>query len=332
MVDISVVVPIYNVEKYLPRCIDSILAQIFTDFECILVDDGSPDGCPGLCDSYAERDKRVRVIHQENSGTAVARQAGVNSARGSLLFFVDGDDWIERDALELLRKKQLETDADIVLGGIRDVYKNYSSVYLYPEIKQGDNLLSYIFINRGRNNWGKLYKKELFRNILIPDTINGEDAIINVQIFSKLEPGELQKIDSIIYNYDLNSGGITTRTKYTYSSHSDSPHFISRFWIEEYLNKINVDTDTKSAFYLHLIRDLINIYLRHNKKIAREEINLFYEKYYRPCAYRGLIKPRERIIIPLFHACIPLGKLYVYGLNFLALLNKIIHNISQFKG
>lgn len=89
---ISCIVPVYNVEKYLRRCVDSILAQTFTDFELILVDDGSPDGCPAICDEYAEKDSRVRVIHQENKGVSAARNAGLDMARGEYVCFVDGDD------------------------------------------------------------------------------------------------------------------------------------------------------------------------------------------------------------------------------------------------
>jgi glycosyltransferase involved in cell wall biosynthesis len=326
---ISVVVPIYNVERYLPRCIDSILAQTYPDFECILVDDGSPDRCPEICDAYAAQDKRMRVLHQANGGTAAARQAGINLAQGTLIFFVDGDDWIEKNALELLYAKQRETNADIVLGGIQDVYEKYSSVYLYPEVSvEESNFLSFLFLYRGRVLWGRLYKKELFQDITLPDTNNGEDAIINTQIFSKIKPGKLQKIDSVIYNYDNNSGGITKRTKYNYKTYTDSPHIASRLWIESYLEKIHADNNTISAFYLHLIRDVVNIYLRHNKKISRKEIDVFYKKYYRLCIYKHMIKPRERIIISLFHAFIPLGKLYVCALNFLARINQFVNQIS----
>ena len=87
--------PVYKVEKYLNECIDSILAQTFTDFELILVDDGSPDNCPALCDAAAEKDSRVRVIHQQNKGLSGARNAGINVARGNWLGFVDSDDMID---------------------------------------------------------------------------------------------------------------------------------------------------------------------------------------------------------------------------------------------
>ena len=94
MCEVSIIVPIYNVEKYLPRCIESILAQTFTDFELILVDDGSPDRCGEICDYYKKKDKRVKVIHKENGGLSSARNAGINIAIGDYIGFVDSDDYI----------------------------------------------------------------------------------------------------------------------------------------------------------------------------------------------------------------------------------------------
>ena len=99
---ISVVIPIYNVEKYLQRCVDSVLNQTLRDLEIILVDDGSPDKCPLICDQYAKKDSRVFVIHKKNGGLASARNAGMKAATGTYLFFLDSDDWIDLDGLELL--------------------------------------------------------------------------------------------------------------------------------------------------------------------------------------------------------------------------------------
>ena len=100
--EISIIVPVYKVEKYLNECIDSILAQTFTDFELILVDDGSPDNCPALCDAAAEKDSRVRVIHQQNKGLSGARNAGIDVARGNWLSFIDSDDTVEKTFCEKL--------------------------------------------------------------------------------------------------------------------------------------------------------------------------------------------------------------------------------------
>lgn len=99
---VSVVIPVYKVEAYLERCIDSVLAQTLQDLEIILVDDGSPDACPRMCDDYAQRDSRIRVIHKENGGLASARNAGMKAATGKWLFFLDSDDWLEPDGLENL--------------------------------------------------------------------------------------------------------------------------------------------------------------------------------------------------------------------------------------
>ena len=110
----SVIVPIYNIEKYLRRCIDSVLAQTFDDYELILVDDGSPDNCPAICDEYALRDSRIKVIHKENGGLVSARQAGMELAVGDYVFHLDGDDAICDDALESAYKIISEKNPDII--------------------------------------------------------------------------------------------------------------------------------------------------------------------------------------------------------------------------
>ena len=116
MKSVSIIVPIYNVERYLPRCIDSILSQSITDFELILVDDGSPDRCGIICDEYAIEDTRVRVIHQKNAKVAAARNSGLDIAKGEWIAFVDSDDWLHKDYLKILLSGALE-GSDIVLSG-----------------------------------------------------------------------------------------------------------------------------------------------------------------------------------------------------------------------
>lgn len=111
---VSVVIPVYNVEAYLARCVDSVLAQSLQDLQIILVDDGSPDGCPQICDEYAGRDARIRVIHKKNGGLASARNAGMDAAEGKWLFFLDSDDWLEPDGLETLMAVGEEQQVDFV--------------------------------------------------------------------------------------------------------------------------------------------------------------------------------------------------------------------------
>ena len=110
---LSIIVPVYKVEKYLTACLDSILMQTYTNFELIVIDDGSPDGCPSICDSYAARDKRLRVIHQNNAGLAAARNKGLDEARGDLIGFVDSDDTISPSMYMVLYEAMSGSKADI---------------------------------------------------------------------------------------------------------------------------------------------------------------------------------------------------------------------------
>ena len=121
---VSVIVPVYNVEKLLQRCIDSILAQTFTDFELLLIDDGSKDKSGEICDEYAANDDRIIVIHKDNGGVAEARNAGLRAARGELIGFVDADDWLAPEMYAILYDNMLKEDADISAGGIIDCIGN----------------------------------------------------------------------------------------------------------------------------------------------------------------------------------------------------------------
>lgn len=131
---ISIIIPIYNVERYLRQCIDSILAQTFTDFELLLIDDGSPDGCPAICDEYAEKDARIRVFHKQNGGVTSARNKGLNNANGNWIIYIDGDDWIEPTYVEELYNAAINNEADIAICGFRFVYEDGSSVIEHPTI------------------------------------------------------------------------------------------------------------------------------------------------------------------------------------------------------
>ena len=128
MCEISIIVPVYKVEKYLKKCVDSILAQTFTDFELILVDDGSPDDSGKICEEYAEKDARVRVLHKENGGLSSARNAGIEVAKGKYLGFIDSDDYIAEDMYELLYNTIIKEDADLSICGIYDVYEGKAPI------------------------------------------------------------------------------------------------------------------------------------------------------------------------------------------------------------
>lgn len=117
---ISIIIPFYNVEKYIAKCIDSILTQTFTDFECILVNDGSPDNSPEICNEYAKKDERIKVIHKENGGVSSARNAGLNIAQGKWITFVDSDDWINDNYLKIMYDNAIKYDCDLSICGMQE--------------------------------------------------------------------------------------------------------------------------------------------------------------------------------------------------------------------
>jgi glycosyltransferase involved in cell wall biosynthesis len=324
---ISIIIPVYNVEPYLRRCLDSVRGQSFVDYECILVDDNSPDSCPNICDEYASKDRRFRVIHKpQNEGLPKARKSGLEIAAAEFVFHLDSDDWLEPKALELLYKRQVETGADIVMGNRRDIYPYSVANYYFPAINNSTNILEYFFLYKCRNLWGKLYRKVLFDGYIVPNTNIGEDAIVNVQLFSELKPGKLQKIDEVIYNYNHCSFGITIKLldMYKYNSYQDDPAINSRIWIEEYIKPIlNRDRVIRSAFCFYMVLEGINPYLRYNRIVTRDEIKIFYSEYYVACLHKSKMQPSKKMIIPIFYFSSLTGKIYVFILNQLTKLAKI---------
>ena len=148
MPKISVVVPVYNVEKYLSVCINSVLSQTFTDFELILVDDGSTDKGGDICDEYEKKDNRIRVIHQKNQGVSAARNAGIDLSIGEYLIFIDSDDTIDKNCLSILYKNLIIENADISLCAYKKIYNN-GKTFSINDSNSNDNLSSiYVYTNR----------------------------------------------------------------------------------------------------------------------------------------------------------------------------------------
>ena len=130
---ISIIVPIYKAEPYLRQCLDSITAQTYQNLEIILVDDGSPDGCGGICDAYGAKDSRIRVIHQPNRGVAAARNAGLVTATGEWIGWVDADDWIDADLFSYLLSNALNEQADVCICGRYEELPHRTDRFGFPE-------------------------------------------------------------------------------------------------------------------------------------------------------------------------------------------------------
>ena len=159
---VSIIVPIYNIEGYIRECIDSILAQTYSDFELILVDDGSPDNCGRICDEYAEKDVRIKVIHKENGGLTSARNAGLSVAKGDWIMHVDGDDWIEPDMIESLIEAAKATEADLVFSDFIKYGPNAGNNQLpswnSDKIDSMSRYIAYVMTTI----WGSIAKRSLY--------------------------------------------------------------------------------------------------------------------------------------------------------------------------
>lgn len=183
---ISVIVPVYNTELYLHRCIDSILSQTFTDFELLLINDGSTDRSGEICDEYAGKDKRVRVFHKENGGVSSARNIGLDEARGEWIAFVDSDDWVSPKLLEILHGEAEKGKHDLVFCNYAEVYKKQIMVsYHCCYASKKDYICCTIDGVLGGYLWNKLVRKSLFSKTTKFHTGYDlwEDLQISVQLF-----------------------------------------------------------------------------------------------------------------------------------------------------
>ena len=209
--EISIIVPVYKVEKYLNECIDSILAQTFTDFELILVDDGSPDNCPALCDAAAEKDSRVRVIHQQNKGLSGARNAGIDVARGNWLGFVDSDDMIDPTFCEKMLYAAVQAGAEMAVCNILRMKENkaldsYQEHCLKDEVLSREEIVHRIQLSPFYMVMTRLCRREVFEKIRFPEGKNYEDAFTAPEILERVNKAAC--VAEPLYQYRLRSGSI----------------------------------------------------------------------------------------------------------------------------
>ena len=170
---ISVVIPVYNVEKYIPRCIDSVINQSYNNLEIILINDGSTDNSPKICEEYSIKDKRIRIIHQENKGLSEARNRGISLAQGDYIIFLDSDDyWCDLDGVEAIVQRLVETKPDVLIFNYLKYYEN-NRKYSKPifscdreSLLTSENQLKYLLENRcfESSSWNKVVQRELFLN------------------------------------------------------------------------------------------------------------------------------------------------------------------------
>ncbi len=210
---ITIIVPVYKVEKYLDRCIQSIVDQTYTNLEIILVDDGSPDNCPKMCDEWAKKDKRIKVIHKQNGGVSSARNAGLNIAKGIFIGFADPDDELDPKMYEKMIFSAEDGNRSIVICGYEVRYPNGITriANSYENGNQNDfSVISEeLYIHRlFPTVWNKLYKRNLIGDIRFNEEISiGEDVVFNMDIIKK--DVRVSVIEDPLYFYYQNDGSLT---------------------------------------------------------------------------------------------------------------------------
>jgi len=226
MPKISIIIPVYNVEKYLKRCIDSVLRQTLSDIEIILVDDGSTDSSGEMCDNFAKEDTRIKVIHKKNGGLSSARNEGLKYATADLVGFIDSDDWITTDMYEYLYNLQQKNDADIVSCNYILAY-DYQTKIKKQKIKEfvfrrDEALKNYMKMGvferiNDYSAWKKVYKKKLFSDVEFPIGMLFEDIVTNFRLIQKCS--KYVYSTKVCYFYFQNSVSIT-RNQYS-KKHND---------------------------------------------------------------------------------------------------------------
>ena len=232
---VTIIVPIYNVEKYLDRCVQSVVSQTYKNIEIILVDDGSPDNCPTKCDEWAKKDSRIRVIHKQNEGLGMARNTGIDNAKGKYVFFFDSDDYVDVEIVEKCVLSAEKYSSDAVVYGRCDVYEDgrivkkelnsTKSIFIDQDII--NELLPAMFtydMGFGISAWGKMFSLEVFKRFDMrfasEREIISEDAYFALEFFSRI---------SVV--------SIVNESLYFYYKRADS---LSRSFREDRFEKINV--------------------------------------------------------------------------------------------
>lgn len=295
---LSIIIPVYNAEKYISSCIDSIRNQTFSDFELILVDDGSTDSCGMICDDYRKLDSRIKVIHQSNSGVSSARNRGIEEARGQFVAMVDSDDTLDKDMYSILINTAISNDVDLVICGIEEVCGDKVIVRSYnlPDnqvLNENDiinRVLASDFTSENIINsiCNKLYKRELIESqyLQFPSRVRGEDWLFNINY--------LKVAKSAIY---------IDKPLYHYQRHDDSA--MSKFlpnqfdlWLENrevrqellYKYKLNVDLKTYNRIW---IEKVFNYLLAKNNRDYSLSFNILKNQEFKSaCKNSNILKSK----------------------------------------
>lgn len=309
---ISIIVPVYKVQNYLDKCVESIVEQTYKNLEIILVDDGSPDNCPAMCDEWAKKDSRIKVIHKKNGGLSSARNAGLDVCTGDYIGFVDSDDWIEPDMYEYLLDIGMKNNADVSRCEFVIEAEN-SDITVDPQndselsMLSGDELIIEL-VNGDYSEgamWNKLYKRKLFDSVRFKEGITIEDCLANYYIYR--QQVTLVSSFAVKYHY-LQRGDSITGTAFSEKS----------FDILKVHNEITNSEINNPATYPYCLKAYIRyniIYLRtciaYEKEFYRDDMRNEVKKYSSAILHSPICDKKLKFRVFLITYMFPLYKLMV---------------------
>ncbi|MGN0602914.1 MAG: glycosyltransferase family 2 protein, partial [Oscillospiraceae bacterium] len=266
---VSVIIPVYNVEEYLPQCIESVINQTYKNLEIILVDDGSPDNCGKICDDYAQKDKRIKAIHKKNEGVSKARQTGMDLCLGDWIYFLDSDDWIESDLFEKAINKLYETKSDAVIFDYEYVWtkKTTRQYYIKSSDKKvyersDDYEVLAIYMSKGFI-WNTVFSASKIKPVKFKENLNyGEDLVFRFETYKYIN--SFCYLPERMYHYRFNRKSITNRF------HSDGLTMRINMYSE--LNAIYTNNDYPKLTYKlvnsimlnYFVSGILNIFSKNN--------------------------------------------------------------------
>jgi glycosyltransferase involved in cell wall biosynthesis len=332
---ISIIVPVYNVEPYLERCVHSILNQTYPNIEVILVDDGSPDKCWEICDKLALRDKRIKVIHKENGGVSKARNAGLDIAVGDLIGFVDSDDYIHPLFYDTLYKNMVDNNADLSMCDYKavtdmsgNIYDFDNNVKVLNNIEALEMLLTYycqIFVIV----WNKLYRKEVFKDFRFEVGKIHEDEFISYKILH--QSNRIAFSDARLYYYYQSPNSII-RSSFTEKSINYAEAIEDRL---DYFNKFQLSDLYNQTLQRYCIW-LLSFYYKNRSLMSRSFRRGMREKIRLYCSIlieRGLTNtPRTAVYRLAIILPYPMGFVAhqsVFGLNLVSLIGRYLFDSEK---
>ena len=273
---ISIIIPVYKAEKYIHKCIDSLLKQTFKDYEIILIDDGSPDDSGKICDDYAKADKRIKVIHKINGGVSSARQCGIDNAQGVYTIHVDPDDWVEPTMLEELYHKAIEDNADMVICDFIKYYSPSKQEYIQQQPTRLEYciVLHELFIKLHGSLWNKLIKKDCYDNfnVKFPTKFNLYEDLYVCTCMLK-HPIRISYVGKAFYHYDLSANINSLVKRIDYKTLQED-----KFFYDTMLDLLKDSPSVKVLFKRYMSYPIVLRALK-AKCLSIEEFSINYKRH-----------------------------------------------------